>query len=173
MCPTHWDAREFHTSAHLKVGGLEHTEEVEPGEQWRWCLQSLSPSPREPGSSKGGSSHDSSLPATVTPVAIANWAAVAVRPGTLSLQPPELWKPPAPTPCPQCNGGAHKPKNTRHGRGTFNPSSSHPQQACDSGDPIYSRKAHHSSAPGSEASDSSSKAPMTPEAGAMDNKGAG
>ena len=29
LCPTHQDAREFHTSVHLKVGELEHIEEVE------------------------------------------------------------------------------------------------------------------------------------------------
>ena len=31
LCPTHRDAGEFHTSVHLKVGGLEHIEETEPG----------------------------------------------------------------------------------------------------------------------------------------------
>ncbi|EPY82624.1 hypothetical protein CB1_000641003 [Camelus ferus] len=40
-----------------------------------------------PQSSRGGGSYDSSLPATVAPVDTANWAAAAVRPGTLSPQP--------------------------------------------------------------------------------------
>lgn len=33
LCPVHQDAREFHTSVHPKADGLEHIEEVEPGEQ--------------------------------------------------------------------------------------------------------------------------------------------
>ena len=49
LCPTHQDAREFHTSVLLKVGGLEHKEEMEPREQRRQCLQShqLSPEPQK------------------------------------------------------------------------------------------------------------------------------
>ena len=43
-CP---HTRKFHTSVHLKAGGLE--QKVEPGEEWRRCLQSRPA--REPGSS--------------------------------------------------------------------------------------------------------------------------
>ena len=42
-CPTHQDAREFHKSVHVKVGGLENIKEVEPGEQWKQFLWSRPP----------------------------------------------------------------------------------------------------------------------------------
>lgn len=32
------------TSLHLEMGRLKHIEEAEPGERWRWCLQSWVPS---------------------------------------------------------------------------------------------------------------------------------
>lgn len=72
ICWTYQGAGEFHAAVHLKEGGLECIEEAELGEQWRWCLQSWSPSHggwahglREPSSSRRGSTHDSSLLATV------------------------------------------------------------------------------------------------------------
>ena len=37
LCPIHQDAGDFHTSTQLKVGGLEHMEEVEPEEEQRQC----------------------------------------------------------------------------------------------------------------------------------------
>lgn len=43
LCPAHQDAREFHTSVYLTVGGLEHTGEVELGKQQRQCLQRCPP----------------------------------------------------------------------------------------------------------------------------------
>lgn len=41
--PTQQDAREFHKSVHVKVGGLENIKEVEPGEQWNQLLSSRPP----------------------------------------------------------------------------------------------------------------------------------
>lgn len=64
-CPTHQDPGKICTSAPLKVGGLEHIKEAEPGEKWNQYLQSWLPcwsdwvpQPREPSSSSGGSAHE-------------------------------------------------------------------------------------------------------------------
>ena len=92
LYPTYQGAKEFHTPVHLKVGGLEHTEEVETGESWRWCLQSWHS--RGCSSSRGGGAYNSSLLAAVAPVATGNWAAVAVGSGIPTLQPLR---------CPRCH----------------------------------------------------------------------
>ena len=87
LCPKHKDAREFHTSVHLKVGGLEHIEEVEPRNQWRQCMWSQNPSwtcsPREPSSFRKDDAHNSGLQAAGPPLAIGNQEAVEV-PATLA-----------------------------------------------------------------------------------------
>ena len=44
LCSTHKHATKFHTSVYLKVAGLKHIEEVEPGEQYRRYLWSQTPS---------------------------------------------------------------------------------------------------------------------------------
>ena len=103
LCPTQQDTGEFHTSVHLKVGELEHMEEVEPREQWSRCLQSQphdrdgwAHSFRKPSSSRRTSTHDFGLPTVGAPMATGNWEAVAVGPGTLSLQllmHPQPWPP--------------------------------------------------------------------------------
>ena len=173
LCPTHQDTGEFHISVHLKVGGLEHTEEVELGEQWRWYLQSWSTShgnwtcsPRKPSSDRGGSEYNSGLLAAVVPTATDNWAAVAVGSGTLSLQ---LWRCPwlsSLAPCLQWQS----PQTWQYWTEqrflchlSYLPSCS--GSACNSGGPKHGRIVHHPGVPGSDTSHtSSSMAPTTLEA---------
>lgn len=62
LCPTRQDSREFHTSVDVKVGELEHIEEVNKGEKWSG----------DHSSSGASGTYDSGFPA-----AVVVWAAVA------------------------------------------------------------------------------------------------
>lgn len=87
----HQDAREFHTSVHLNVGGLEHIEEA--GVRNNKCMQYWTASPAmgseptvfENTTATGGGRNDSSLLRKVVLIAPETWAAVKVGPVTPSL----------------------------------------------------------------------------------------
>lgn len=104
LCPTHWDTREIWISVHLRVSGLEHTENMK---QWTQCLWSqLHPtdwaySPRKPNNS-------TLLCLLATAVPTGNWAAA---PWVHNLVFPAAAAPV--TLAPACSGGLPKSHNPR------------------------------------------------------------
>lgn len=60
LCPTHWDTREIWISVHLRVSGLEHTENMKQWRQWLWSQPHRTDwaySPRKPNNSTLHSGH--------------------------------------------------------------------------------------------------------------------
>ena len=124
LFPAQQDARKFHISVHLQVGGLKFIEEAELWEQRRQWLWSWTPGcnswaccPRKASSSWGGGTHACGLPTPAVHTATGSWAAAAVGPVILSLQP---WR------ClqiqiPACSSDTREPNN--------------PKSACDPGSP--------------------------------------
>ena len=172
LCPPCQDTREFHTSVHLKVCGLDHTEAAEPGGQQRWYLWPWNPSPssqahnpRELSCIRGDSAHNSSLLATV--VSTATGEHVAVEAGPV-IHPSSHRGAHKSGPLPACSSNTHKPQNPGHDKGTHDPGFPYHSGACNSGDPRHSGSAHHPSVPGG---DQQQQGTNDPRYTSRDNKG--
>lgn len=154
------------------MGGLEHrggstreTVEVVPeilAPMPPPLLQPVSWLILQSSSSRGGSTHDSSLPTTVAPIATGNWATAA---GPVTLLPPATE---APVTLPPNNYG--KLSNTSHNPNLVTPifPIPHGSSTQNPGKHRHSGSTCHPSALGANASNSndtsSSKAPATMEA---------
>lgn len=89
LCPTHSGCWKIHISVYLKVGGLEHKEELEPGPQHRWCPQSRPPVTLvEPAAPENPVAAEEmaicpGAPAAAVPTHTGQWVSATEEPGTL------------------------------------------------------------------------------------------
>ena len=112
-------------------------------------------SPREAGSSRGGSTCDSSLLATVALMVTTNWTAVAEGPMTPFLQ---VWRHPQLWPLAQ-SSGACKDNNSRHSKGNLAPAPAHLRQGLWLERSWTQQKHHHPSVPGGNAGNATAATP--------------
>ena len=179
LCPTQQDDGEIHTSAHLKVGELGHTEEAEPRTS-SGSAGILAPghsgwvcSPSEPGSSNRGGTWHLGLPATMAPIATGSQTAAVA--GPMTLVPPAKAAPATPA-SPHSHQWQQHPPTQQPWRQQRCPWPWFPlphcgSSACDPGVPRHGRGACHPSVPGGNASDSSNTGSSKAQAVAMRTPG--